>query len=513
MSLSRISLIVVLLLFSLYALAQSKLPFCKGSDAKRWNNCQGIINFQNGDRYEGGFLNGKFNGWATYYHFADNQYKGDKYIGEFRNGQRHGQGKYFFSIGRASQEGYWEQGKFLRSEKITFSDLTQVDNSLAEDRKKIEEEKLRLAEERKLLEQVRAKRENAQKFNKIDLMVTASEPDPDGLITLSITTNVDTSSLKINGEEQGAQEQGKYKIKRLPKAGQDTTYSIVAADSYGNLSSKNILVKSQVIFENKINLKLKPEDIKQAPIKDAVAIIIGIQDYKNLPKADFANEDARSFYNYAVRALGIRRENIKMLIDGEAEQIEILKTFKNWLPTYVKKDKTDVYIFYSGHGLPASDGKSLYFLPQGSDKDYLIETAISQTQIIDALISVKPKSVTFFIDSCYSGSSRSGAALLANARPLVLKSKEASYPTNFTVISASSYDQISSSSPELKHGIFSFYLMKGLEGDADENKDGKITTGEINNYVSDMVPRQAMKMNRKQEPQIVGEINHILVGK
>ena len=69
--------------------------------------------------------------------------------------------------------------------------------------------------------------------------------------------------------------------------------------------------------------------------------------------------------------------------------------------------------------------------------------------------------------------------MLASAKPLALKTDTNAFPPNFTVISASANDQISSSSPELKHGIFSFYLMKGMEGDADGNKDGKITRADI----------------------------------
>ncbi len=511
MYLNRISLIIIFLIVSTYALAQSQFPTCKGSDAKRWNNCYGIINFSNGDRYEGGFSNGKFSGWATYYHFSENQFKGDKYIGEFRNGQRHGRGKYFFSNGRAIQEGVWEQGKFLRSEKITLVNTQQVDNSIFEERKKIEIEKQRLSDERKLLDQERKRRENSIKISKLELQVTTSDPDLDGYITVLINTGTNTSSLKLNGEEQGASEQGQYKIKRLTKTEEDINFSIIASDSYGNIISKNIVVKSKLNSEIKTTDFLKPDNIKQVPIRDAVAIIIGIQDYKRLPRADYANEDARLFYKYAIRALGIKSENIKILIDNDGDQIEILKAFKSWLPSYVKKDKTDVYVFYSGHGLPAPDGKSLYFLSQGSDKDYLVETAVNQTQIIDALNIVKPKSVTLFIDTCYSGTSRSGEALLSNARPVIIKAKDNTYPSNFTVISASSFDQISSSSPELKHGIFSFYLMKGFEGEADENKDGKITIGELHSYLKYNVVRQAMKMNRKQEPQIIGDDNRVLV--
>lgn len=73
--------------------------------------------------------------------------------------------------------------------------------------------------------------------------------------------------------------------------------------------------------------------------------------------------------------------------------------------------------------------------------------------------------------------------------------------------------EISSSKHELKHGIFSFYLMRGMEGNTDANKDGKITAGEMQDYLSDKVSRQAMSMNRKQDTQLVGGAGRILVGR
>ena len=94
-----------------------------------------------------------------------------------------------------------------------------------------------------------------------------------------------------------------------------------------------------------------------------------------------------------------------------------------------------------------------------------------------------------------------------------MKVDEFAYPANFTVISASQHDQISSSSPELKHGIFSFYLMRGMEGDADLNKDGVITVKELQAYLLENVPKQAMKLNRIQQPQLFGDPDKVLVGK
>ena len=495
------------------AMAQSTMAPCVGGDAKRWHNCQGAVNFASGDRYEGEFQNGRFNGWATYYHLADNPYRGDRYVGEFRNGLRHGQGRYTFANGKPNQEGVWADSLFVRADKVSIPAAIQTNFAMLAERKKLEDDKLRLAQERRLLDEDRAKREQAKANTRIELRVSTSAPDSSGLVVITVQTGGDTSSLKIDGDEQGANEQGNYQIKRLPRVGRDTTYTITAVDTYGNASSKAIALRGQAMLAAGLAPTLNPETLKLAPTRDAVAIIIGIQDYKSLPKADFANEDARAFYDYAVRALGIKRENIKMLIDDQAEQVGILGAFRNWLPSYVKKDKTDVYVFYSGHGLPSTDGKSLFFLPQGGNKDFLAETGISQNQIIAALNESKPRSVTMFIDSCYSGSTRSGETLLASARPVALKANENPYPANFTVVSASSLDQISSSSPELKHGIFSFYLMKGMEGEADDNKDGKITVAELQNYIADMVPRQALKMNRRQQPQLVGDSARVLVSR
>jgi hypothetical protein len=269
-------------------------------------------------------------------------------------------------------------------------------------------------------------------------------------------------------------------------------------------------IKNQVILEEN---ELKIDTLKKKPETDAVAIIIGIQNYKKIPKSNFSNNDASVFAEYAKKILGVKQQNIKILIDDEADNAEIYRAFQNWLPIKIKKNKTDIYVFYSGHGLPSDDGKSLYLLPHGADRDFIGKTAIDQNELIAALQATQPNSVTMFIDSCYSGLTRTGDALLASARPVVTKSKNLEYPPNFTVISASMPEQISWSSSELKHGIFSYYLMKGMEGDADENRDGKITASEMQSYLADMVPKQALTMNRKQNPQLTGDANRVIVGR
>jgi hypothetical protein len=55
--------------------------------------------------------------------------------------------------------------------------------------------------------------------------------------------------------------------------------------------------------------------------------------------------------------------------------------------------------------------------------------------------------------------------------------------------------------------------MKGMEGDADTNKDGNIILGEMQGYLAEKVGRQAGMMNRKQEPQLIGDPSRVLVAK
>jgi len=344
------------------------------------------------------------------------------------------------------------------------------------------------------------------------LSASASQADHNGVVTLTITTSSDTASLKVNGDEEGGRADGRYSVRRFARVGENK-FEVVATDRFGNTQRQTVSVVREPADTTVRFATLNPGALRGKPANNTVAIIIGIQDYRRVPKAEFANNDARVFYDYAIRGLGVRPENVKLLVDQQADDVEILGAFKNWLPLKAKRGQTDVYVFYSGHGLPSDDGASLYFLPHGVDRQFLDRTAIKQAEIVSALQAVSPKSVTLFLDACYSGQSRGGETLLASARPIAIQPKASTFPSNFTVLSASAPEQIASSSPDLKHGIFSYFLMKGMEGEADQNKDGSITVAEMQAYLSESVGRKAMSINRTQQPQLVGDQSRVLVGR
>jgi hypothetical protein len=468
-------------------------------------NGQGTYTWASGAKYVGEHKDDKENGLGTY-----TWPNGDRHVGEFKDGDFHGQGERMSADGTRI-EGIWADGKFIREAKVN---LPNLNNNIATntDRTDIDRERQQLAEERRRLEEEKRQREQAKSSQRINLQVTNTQPTSDGSFFIEIKTNADTASLQIDGKEEGGKVDGNYIIKRVARAGSASSFRIIATDVYGNTETKTITVSRAIVESKTTYAALNPGQVKQQSSRDAVAIIIGIAEYKSLPKADFANDDARAFYDYAIRALGVKPENIKLLVDSDADEAEILRTFRNWLPSKVRST-TDVYVFYSGHGLPTADGQGLYLIPPRAAKDVIDDTAIPFSKINAAIQSAKPKSVTMILDACYSGQARSGETLVASARPVQLKTENRLFPENFTVITASQNDQISSSNPDLQHGIFSYYLMKGMEGDADANKDGKITLGEMQAYLAENVGRQAGMMSRKQEPQLVGDPNRVLVGR
>ena len=294
----------------------------------------------------------------------------------------------------------------------------------------------------------------------------------------------------------------------------DTEINIIAIDEWGNTSEK--LVKININKNTNTTVKklepLNPTLIKSKQESNKVALIIGIENYSDIPKVSYANDDAKFFFEYASTALGVSSDNIKMLIDKDATYIEINKILKKWLKSKIKPGKTDLIIFYAGHGLASKDNKELYLLPQDADPDLLSISAISRTKLFKEIETLKPKTTTFFFDACYTGSSRDDELIMADARPIrILDDVNENIPENFTIFSATKLNQIASGLKGVDHGIFSYYLMKGLEGKADANKDKDITNGELIAYLEKNVSQKAAERNREQNPDLIGDPDKILM--
>ena len=105
--------------------------------------------------------------------------------------------------------------------------------------------------------------------------------------------------------------------------------SIEAIDKFTNKTSRTIVIsrEQQESGEQIVKLpSLNPTKIDAKTNPDALALIIGITNYKNIPISIYADKDAKLFADYAYRSLGIQRDKIKLLVNDSANYIEI-KTY------------------------------------------------------------------------------------------------------------------------------------------------------------------------------------------
>jgi len=98
--------------------------------------------------------------------------------------------------------------------------------------------------------------------------------------------------------------------------------------------------------------------------------------------------------------------------------------------------------------------------------------------------------------------------MLIAARPVLIKVNEQDIPDGFAVFTAASGDQTAKPLPQVEQGLFSYFLMKGLEGDADSNSDGQIRAGELHEYTRKNVSRLSVGA---QTPEFQGDSERVLV--
>ena len=338
-------------------------------------------------------------------------------------------------------------------------------------------------------------------------------------ITATMTVNTDNPTIRgkatdngrvaqvtVEGRAADLQADGTFSFTRyVPTSG--TTVQIEAIDEWGNRSQKTVRLTRSAIHTAVVAFDaLNPTGFSSKPNKDAVALIIGVADYKRVADAKYADRDAEFFSDYARRKLGVPAANIKVLINDGADFTSIIEAANVWLPKATKANRSDVYLFFAGHGLGSDDGSELYLLPTGGVPKLLDRTSILRSDLFKSIADAKPRSVTAFLDTCYSGTSRTEETLLAS-RPVLLTAKRQDVPAGFTLISAAGMNQTAKLLPEAEHGLFSYWLMKGMEGPADANSDRQITAGELHSYVLGQVSR----LQRDQTPELQGDAERVLV--
>lgn len=251
------------------------------------------------------------------------------------------------------------------------------------------------------------------------------------------------------------------------------------------------------------------------------AVIIGISTYHDsqIPSLRYASRDAQSFYDWAVSPVGGKYapSRVKLLLNNDATLLNIKKTIFEWLSSALNEDMVTIY--FAGHGSPESPDSSnnLFLLTYDTQYQSLATTAFPMWDIETALKRyIKAKKVIVIADACHSGGVGQSFEIARRSNRGIKVNRISSGMQNLSqvgdgicVISASSENQFSREGQHWGggHGVFTFFLLKGLMGDADYNNNNSVNLGELTSYLSEQVRRET---KNTQSPIVSGRYDPAL---
>lgn len=233
---------------------------------------------------------------------------------------------------------------------------------------------------------------------------------------------------------------------------------------------------------------------------DNFALVVGIEKYSSVVEALYAERDAVAVRDHLL-ALGYPQRNVILLTGNKATMTGLTKFVETWLPRNISANST-VFFYYSGHGAPDVKNGEAYLMPWDGDPQFLRETAYPIKRLYSKLGALKAKRVLVALDSCFSGAG--GRSVLAKgSRPLVGKAAGLGpVAPNVVAFSAAGGDQISGTMDDQGHGAFTYYLLKGLGGEAGDSA-GHVTVKSLYDYLSPKVADAARRQNRDQTPLLM----------
>ncbi|MEM0994767.1 MAG: caspase family protein [Bacteroidota bacterium] len=413
-----------------------------------WNG-KGIFAYPDGSKYRGDFLGGKLDGWGTFYYT-----NGKKYVGEFRSGLPDGRGTLHFRNG-TQQSGSWMNGEFV-GQNQTHTQRTGCISGNCNNGKGIY-----------------VFPDGKGKYTGNFLY---SFPHGDGKVAYSNGDRYEGQLVrgKLNGRGTYYYQSGKV-VEGYWKDGSYVGRS--NGGSYGN-----------TMRESNQNSGYRPTTANAPKVW---AVIVGIANYNHMPILRYTDDDAYKMYAFFKSPEGgaLSDERIRILIDEEATKRKIKDAMRE---TFFKAGPNDLVILYfSGHGLRGS------FLPIDYDgynnKIYHEE--------INAILKDSPAKYKLCIaDACHSGSLFARDGSVDNVLQSYYDKLAKAAPSTALIMSSKS-EETSLESNSLRQGVFSHFLIRGMKGEADQNRDRVVGIQELYNYVSSNVRKYT---GMRQSPIIQG---------
>jgi len=196
--------------------------------------------------------------------------------------------------------------------------------------------------------------------------------------------------------------------------------------------------------------------------KASWALIVGIDNYKNASPLSYAVSDASEIREVLVNELGFPNANITYLVDGDATNENILKSFMRFARNDIELDDR-IFVFFAGHGHTKTGihGEVGYLVAYDSDSDDL-STYIRWDDLTRNSELVHAKHILFVMDACYGGLALTRTLGPGSTR--FLKDMMLRYARQ--VLTAGKADEVvaDSGGPLPNHSIFTGHLIEGMQG-------------------------------------------------
>jgi tetratricopeptide (TPR) repeat protein len=231
---------------------------------------------------------------------------------------------------------------------------------------------------------------------------------------------------------------------------------------------------------------------------------VAIERYADLPAVPGAVRNATDWQAYLTGARGVAPESVQLLRDNEGT-VEKIKKAARRAASSVKPGGT-LWVVFIGHGAPAPDGKDglLIGYDAQQEADSLVSRSLRQRDLVSSVAGKQARTVVV-VDACFSGRARNGAPLVAGLQPLVLVRDSlvaSALGASTLVLSAAKSNEFAGPLPGADRPAFSYLVLGGLRGWADQDKNGKVTARELRDYSRSVLT--ATVKDRTQEPQLAG---------
>ena len=313
---------------------------------------------------------------------------------------------------------------------------------------------------------------------------------------------------------------GYIRLTALPKMAVNDLFSRpIARDiSSGTMTATTASVAPQTpstatVEEPAVSMPASTVFASATPQRQSYALIIGVEDYRDLPPPTGARGDAEKFAELVTTSMGLPEQNVRLLTDSRATRGDILSELR-WLENNVPAGGR-IYLYFSGHGSPDTSEGTSFLLPYEATPESMEYTGLALSMVIDQLEATSAREIIAFVDACFSGSG-GRSVLPEGTRPLV-PVQQTEPQSKVAIFSASQAAEISGNRADDDTGLFTHYLVEGLGlGRADLDGDGQISLRELEAYVAPRVSREARQLSREQNPSLfigqdMGEADDVVV--